>query len=488
MKVLIAEDDMVSGLVLERTLQRWGYDVIKTKNGEEAWAQFQAEPVPLVITDWMMPETDGLELCSRLRALQQEHYTYVILLTAKSQKIELVEGMSAGADDFITKPFDSAELQMRLRAGERILALERSLTKGRHEIETVNQQLQKSVARQSLINQLLGSLTASLDFEAVLQEAVVPLQSLFQASRSFVRLVDRETDTLRLVAEKCAADIPMLGQITFPLEQAPTVKEAIYNSVHVISDLAHEATLNPRPLHRMLAHGFEVGALLSEPLTMQGMWFGDIGLQQCRTPRAWTDEEIQLLKTIAQQISVVAFNAELHRRVQEQSVRDALTGLFNRRYFDEALAIEVERASRYNQPLTLVMVDLDHLKRVNDEQGHLAGDAAIKQTGEVLLKQSRRVDIATRYGGEEFAIILPQTPLEGGKAASENWRKAIHQCLVGPHRLSASIGVAAFPLHATTPERLIKAADIAMYRAKAGGRNRVCEAGLEEVEARNAEV
>jgi diguanylate cyclase (GGDEF)-like protein len=120
--------------------------------------------------------------------------------------------------------------------------------------------------------------------------------------------------------------------------------------------------------------------------------------------------------------------------------------------------------------------------------GHLAGDAAIQMTGETLLKQSRRVDIATRYGGEEFVVILPQTALAGGKAASEHWRQAIHQCVVGEHRLSASLGVASFPEHGTTPERLLKAADIAMYRAKHEGRNRVCVASFTEVEARNAEV
>ena len=116
MKVLIAEDDAVSGLVLERTLQRWGYEVIKTKNGKEAWERFQAEPVSLVITDWMMPYMDGVELCHHIRQLTLEHYTYVILLSAKSQKIELVEGMSAGADDFLSKPVNKLELTTRVRS------------------------------------------------------------------------------------------------------------------------------------------------------------------------------------------------------------------------------------------------------------------------------------------------------------------------------------------------------------------------------------
>jgi two-component system, cell cycle response regulator len=488
MKVLIAEDDMVSGLVLERTLQRWGYEVIKTKNGEEAWARFQAEPVSIVITDWMMPLMDGVELCRRIRQLGLEHYTYVILLSAKTQKIELVEGMNAGADDFMTKPFDSSELQVRLRAGERLLDLEHSLTARQLEIQTANQELQRSIDRQRLVNQLLGSLTSSLDFEAVLQEAVTPLQSLFNSSRAYVRLVDRETQTLRLVAEKCAQGTMPMGAITFPIESTTATDDAIYNSEIVMPDLSQILASDPRLSPRLLANGFMVDSLLSEPLIMQGMWFGDLGLQQCYGTRDWKDDEIRLLKTIAQQISVVAVNSALHRKVQEQSVRDGLTGLFNRRYFDESMAIEFERASRYNQPLTLVMVDLDHLKLINDGMGHLAGDSAIKLTGEILLKQSRRVDIATRYGGEEFAVILPQTPLVGGRAASEHWRQSINRVMLGNHRLSASIGIASFPEHGSTAERLIKAADIALYRAKHEGRNRVCEAGLSEIEARNADA
>jgi diguanylate cyclase (GGDEF)-like protein len=238
----------------------------------------------------------------------------------------------------------------------------------------------------------------------------------------------------------------------------------------------------------MLANGFEVASLMSEPLIMQEMWFGDLCLQQCHEGREWTEDERRLLQTLAQQVSVVAVNSALHRKVHEQSVRDALTGLFNRRYFDESLAIEFERASRYGQSLSLVMVDLDHLKIINDSQGHLAGDAAIRMTGEALLKQSRRVDIATRFGGEEFAVILPQTPLEGGRAASEHWRQTVNQCMVGDHRLSASFGVASFPEHASSPERLIRAADIAMYRAKIEGRNKVCVASVAEVETRNAEI
>lgn len=475
MKVLIVDDEPVSALVVERTLSRWGYEVLKASDGQEALECLQREHIPFVITDWVMPRLNGLELCRRIRQLSRESYTYIILLTSKNQKVELVEGMNAGADDFITKPFHGAELEVRLRAGERILALEQSLLQGKLEIQQINEQLRKSFERQSLINQLLRSLTSSLDFEVGLRGAVIPLRELFTASRVIIRLVNHEFQHLSIVAEDCSPEVAPMGSLSFPFELSEDQEEPANGSIQVVSDFRNQLIASDQSMSPSLLDSADVKAVLCEPLIMQGLWFGDISLHQ-NHPRHWSEDEIQLLKTVAQQISVVAINSELHRKVQQQSVRDGLTGLFNRRYFDESLKIEFERASRYNQPLTLAIIDLDNLKKINDELGHLAGDSAIRQIGETLHKHSRRVDIATRYGGDEFAVILPQTPWSGGQAATEHWRQAISKCLVENHQLTVSIGYATFPQHAATPEELIKAADIALYQAKKEGRNRVCGA------------
>lgn len=482
MKILIAEDSDVSRLLLERTLQRWGYEVVSAADGEEAWERFSAEPYHFVITDWMMPRADGLELCRRIRASTGRGYTYIILLTAKSQRADLIEGLNAGADDFVSKPFDGAELQVRIRAGERVLALERSLVERQQEIQAINQQLRRSVEREHLINQLLRLLNESLNLEVVLQKAVTPLQQLYAASRSFVRLYDGDSQVLRVASEHCAPGVAPMGQHTFfPLEQADGINEQKYNSLRVAEDLEREAERQPRASSAVLLHEFGVRALLSVPIVHQERWLGDVGLHQCDAPRRWTGEETSLLYTIAQQMAVVISNAELHRQVQEQSVRDGLTGLFNRRYFDQVLSREMERAVRYGQVVSLVMVDLDFLKSINDQYGHQAGDAAIKELGRVLARHSRRVDTPARYGGEEFAVILPQTSTSGAQTAAENWRRAFSQRTVaGAHPLSASLGVATYPHHANSLEGLIKAADRALYRAKREGRNRVCVA--DEVE------
>jgi signal transduction histidine kinase len=128
MKVLIAEDDRVSRRLLQGLLEKWGYQVVATSNGAEAWRYFQEDEFPLVISDWMMSEMDGLELIRHIRAIQRPGYVYAILLTSLSQKKDVVLGMLAGADDFVTKPFDLEELRVRLQAGERVIRLERTLT------------------------------------------------------------------------------------------------------------------------------------------------------------------------------------------------------------------------------------------------------------------------------------------------------------------------------------------------------------------------
>ena len=136
MRILIAEDAPVSQRLLQRCLQKWGHEVVVTSNGEEAWQRFIQDDFRLVISDWMMPELDGLDLIRRIRACDRSSYVYTVLLTSKSDKEDIVQGMEAGADDFVTKPFDQDELRVRLRAGERIVNLEHTLAEQNRELRT----------------------------------------------------------------------------------------------------------------------------------------------------------------------------------------------------------------------------------------------------------------------------------------------------------------------------------------------------------------
>jgi diguanylate cyclase (GGDEF)-like protein/PAS domain S-box-containing protein len=167
----------------------------------------------------------------------------------------------------------------------------------------------------------------------------------------------------------------------------------------------------------------------------------------------------------------------LQSALQEQAVRDGLTGLYNRRYLDEMLDREVSRARREGNPLSLVMLDIDYFKKVNDTYGHQAGDEVLKVLAATLMADIRTEDMACRYGGEEFLILLPNMPLIAALERAEGWRKAVERLSIVhgnfPICFTISLGVAAYPEHGKTPDDLTRCADQALYRAKHDGRNRV---------------
>lgn len=189
----------------------------------------------------------------------------------------------------------------------------------------------------------------------------------------------------------------------------------------------------------------------------------------------------------AAELALRETNRQLHARIEEigrlqmalqdLAVRDSLTGLYNRRYLDETLEREVSRARRDGSPLSLVMLDIDYFKRVNDTHGHQVGDEALRMVATTLLANVRTEDVACRYGGEEFLILLPNMPLDAAIQRAQVWRAAVEKLTVavGTTRVSftVSLGVAAFPEHGKTPDDLTRCADQALYRSKNDGRNRV---------------
>jgi diguanylate cyclase (GGDEF)-like protein len=202
-------------------------------------------------------------------------------------------------------------------------------------------------------------------------------------------------------------------------------------------------------------------------------------LSIARRKRRFSHEEEELLQYLAGQAVVSIENATLHETVERQAVTDELTGLANLRAFHSILEREIERSKRFNTPLALVMLDLDHFKHINDEYGHQQGDEVLALVADVLRDFSRDIDAPTRYGGEELAVILPQTDSEGAAQLAERIREAVERLEVprvdgeGSLRLQASFGVAALPENAASRDGLVAAADAALYRAKRAGRNRV---------------
>jgi diguanylate cyclase (GGDEF)-like protein len=300
MRILIADDDSTSRRILQAVLRKLEHEVVVAATGEEAWAILQRPDTPrLAILDWMMPDLDGIEICRRLRGAKLEDHVYVILLTSRSEKQDIVDGLTAGAKDYITKPFDPEELRARVATGRRVIEL-----------------------------------------QVALEARVLELQQAMEQINALART-------------------------------------------------------------------------------------------------------------------------------------DPLTGLANRRHFDELFIRERERAQRLATPLCAIAVDLDHFKRVNDQYGHGAGDAVLKAVAGRLTRHLRPYDVVARFGGEEFVILAPGATLEQGHQIAERMRAGIKRIAIeGLPSISASFGVALLA-GAEDSQPLLARADAALYRAKDGGRDRV---------------
>jgi diguanylate cyclase (GGDEF)-like protein len=219
------------------------------------------------------------------------------------------------------------------------------------------------------------------------------------------------------------------------------------------------------------------------PLAAQGETLGIVCLvaeasEFLNAPVPTSESNVQLAVSMAEQAALSFANVNLRERLHAQAICDPLTGLFNRRYLDEYLEREVSNAGRRNRPLGIIMLDVDRFKKFNDLFGHDAGDTVLKELGDYLMKFIRRGDLACRYGGEEFTLILPESSLEDTRRRAEELRTSIQQLSI-KHReimlekVTLSIGLAAFPEHGTTPSELLGAADGALLRAKGEGRDRV---------------
>lgn len=244
----------------------------------------------------------------------------------------------------------------------------------------------------------------------------------------------------------------------------------VHRSQDVLSGMVCRHLPSPKP-----------ASSLCIPMSAQGK---PIGVLTITSPRedGLTDAHLQLALTIADQGSLAVSNLQLRELLRNQSVRDPLTGLFNRRYLEESMDRELERASRSGRPVGLIALDLDHFKRINDTYGHDAGDAVLRKTAECLLQSIRGSDIAARVGGEEFVLVLPDASLEVTRERAEQIRKALAASKPTYEgkplgSVTVSAGVAMFPAHGATRPSFLHAADAALYRAKNSGRDRVvlCE-------------
>ncbi|RNC67595.1 MAG: GGDEF domain-containing protein [Desulfuromonadales bacterium] len=225
-----------------------------------------------------------------------------------------------------------------------------------------------------------------------------------------------------------------------------------------------------------LAEG--IRSLVCIPLKVQSRVVGILYLDDF-VPREFDQEKLKLLSVLSSFAAMAIENAQLHRRTRLMAITDSLTGLYNHRYFQQVFGRELNRASRYGKPLSIVMMDVDDFKKFNDTYGHLHGDKVLAAMGDILEDALRDSDSAFRYGGEEFVVLLPETELPSALQVAERLREIVErksvEVLKGivPHGVTVSIGVAAFPRDGETRGELFKSVDDLLYRAKEFGKNRV---------------
>ena len=324
------------------------------------------------------------------------------------------------------------------------------------------QLLQSQAEREIAVNRIATAMRNSLELDSILDTAATEVGRVLNASSCGLRVEGnaREGRTTKcylnpnvkadaLEESALMKDLDTLGM---ELAEAPDTQ--------VVCDDSELETILPRAV---------------VPLNHQGRLIGMLLVRSNDASRCWTESELLLLHTVADQVTVAVNQAHLFAQLQQQALTDALTGCYNRRAFEMQLERDLQFATRMRQPLSLIMLDLDNLKEINDRLGHEGGDNALRLIAESLRVELRAVDTAARYGGDEFAIILPQADAEGALLVAERLRARIAQvALPGAGSLTASLGLASFPEHASARETLALLADQALYKAKRTGRNRVC--------------
>ena len=324
--------------------------------------------------------------------------------------------------------------------------------------------LQEQAGREIAVNRIATAIRESLELGVILQKTVDEVGTALNVASCALR-VEGQTSEQALTYFYFADDT-----------EVTTSKEKI------VGDLdAHCARFAEHPDVVAQNGGddpessVETLPLAVVPLIFQERLIGALQVISSDPARVWQENEILLVSTVANQVAVAVNHANLFAQIQQQALTDALTGCYNRRSFEMQLDKDLMMARRSHQPLSLVMLDLDRFKQLNDTAGHDAGDAALRKLADCFRQEIRGVDSAARFGGDEFALILPQAYSEGALLVAERLRARIEQIKIpGFGNLSASIGIATFPTHAHSRSALTSASDAALYSAKRSGRNRVC--------------
>lgn len=354
------------------------------------------------------------------------------------------------------------------------------------EIPSHLHQIFAQTRREQLVNEIAQQIRSSLDLETIFHTTVTQTRQFLETDRVILYQFSSHWDGTVVMESVGDEWISLVGKEIpdpcFRTKSAPLYRRG---RVSAIADI-QKGSLSK--CYRTMLEEFEVQANLVVPIVNGETLWGLLIAHHCRSPREWQPTEIELLQQLATQSAIAIHQAELYQQLEQANqelkrlaTQDGLTQVANRRYFDEYLAQEWQRAQREKDPISLILCDVDYFKRYNDTYGHQEGDQCLQQVATVMSQLIKRsTDLVARYGGEEFAIILPNTPPEGAMQLAEHLRTQIHKLQI-PHISSSvsyyitlSLGVATIiPSQEMSVSSLIQAADVALYSAKQRGRNLV---------------
>lgn len=429
--ILVVEDDRVMRARMLDFLHEAGHTTIEATNGQEALDLFQSNRIRVVISDWNMPELSGLELCAKVREIQHG-YTYFLLVTSNTKPEQRLEAFHSGVDELIGKPFDEIELLLRLSIAKRILQAESKVSSMGDRLKAANVNLE----------------TASRRFEELFHGLPVPCFTV--SIDGIIHEWNREAE------EAFGIQAPFAFQqyISSVLGDGSA---GFWNEMMVREIAEREESESCQWSMMFPDGGVKYFAGRVYPFYgAQGNVSGVISANIDVTDRVLAQQQLE----------------EVNQKLEVLSITDGLTGLRNRRSFQEALEHELRELRANHGVLSLILMDIDHFKKFNDTFGHVAGDSVLKTVAKVMQVKVKDPYIPARYGGEEFAVILPGLGQTEAMAMAERIRLGIESQPWVERQVTGSFGVATTSDGDLPIRDFIELADSALYASKESGRNR----------------
>lgn len=483
--LLVADDSPTMRLMLEDILKQEGYNVLTAEDGIEA-AEMAFQYIPdLIISDIEMPKMDGYQVCRLLKNDPATADIPFIILTSKDSSGSVFWGYQTGADMYILKGFEPG-------------ALVGSITDLLKKYETRSTDTPKTGGKSVDAFQIMEKLNQYMDhrlFEMTLinevNQAAVNLSTLTETLGALLLILDKAIDNHALgfvifsdereirLSLRLSREVPQKVLEIFQYQSledlAVTVNRDISEysiDVEVIGD--HLVTDE-----KSKTSDFDPHLIYSIPIRAKEEVFGILNVYHPQMPSVPVFRK-QMLETLAPYLSTAIGSIAMHNKIKSLSVIDGLTELYNRRYVMELFKVEFAKSARYDTPLSLVMIDIDDFKKINDTHGHLSGDLVLKTLSGIIKGSLRSVDLPGRYGGEEFILILPETERENAAMVSDRIREKVlnhtfKTMNADPLTVTISMGVSELSdLDNKTNElELIKIADARLYKAKRTGKNKV---------------